>query len=69
MLVKDIYIMKFSKVLAKFSDFWSPIPFHSLLHPKFHPHWCNMSFLQGEKPQNCPLSNLNTGTLHCTQCC
>jgi len=32
-----------------------------LLHAKFHPHWCNVSPLQGEKPQNWPLSKLNTG--------
>ena len=34
-----------------------------LLHAKFHPHWCNVSPLRGEKPQNWPLSNLNTGAL------
>jgi len=33
-----------------------------LIHAKFHPHWCNIS-------QYHPLSNINTGTLHCTQCC
>ena len=32
-----------------------------LLHAKFHPHRCNVSPLQGEKPQNWPLSKLNTG--------
>ena len=31
------------------------------LHAKFHPHWCNVSPLRGEKPQNRPLSKLNTG--------
>ena len=32
-----------------------------LLRAKFHPHRCNVSPLRGEKPQNCPLSKLNTG--------
>jgi len=32
-----------------------------LLRAKFHPHRCNMSPLRGEKPQNRPLSKLNTG--------
>ena len=31
------------------------------LHAKFHPHRCNVSPLRGEKPQNRPLSKLNTG--------
>jgi len=31
------------------------------LHAKFHTHWCNVSPLRGEKPQNRPLSKLNTG--------
>ena len=35
--------------------------FGSLLHAKFHPHRCNVSLLRGEKPQNRPLSKLNTG--------
>jgi len=26
---------------------------------KFHPHWCNVLPLRGEKRQNWPLSNLN----------
>jgi len=30
-------------------------------HAKFHPHRCNVSPLRGEKPQNRPLSILNTG--------
>jgi len=34
-----------------------------LLHAKFHPQWCNVSPLWGEKPQNRPLSKLNTGRL------
>ena len=32
-----------------------------LLRAKFHPHRCNVSPLRGEKPQNRPLSKLNTG--------
>ena len=32
-----------------------------LLHAKFHPHRCNVSPMRGEKPQNRPLSKLNTG--------
>jgi len=35
--------------------------FGSLLRAKFHPHRCNVSPLWGEKPQNRPLSKLNTG--------
>jgi len=34
-----------------------------LLRAKFHPHRCNVSPLRGEKPQNRPLSKLNTGRL------
>ena len=34
-----------------------------VLHAKFHPHRCNVSPLRGEKPQNRPLSKLNTGRL------
>jgi len=33
------------------------------LRVKFHPHQCNVSPLRGEKPQNRPLSKLNTGRL------
>jgi len=35
--------------------------FGPLLHAKFHPHRFNVSPLRGEKPQNLPLSKLNTG--------
>jgi len=31
-----------------------------LLRAKFHPNRCNVSPLRGEKPQNRPLSKLNT---------
>ena len=31
------------------------------LHAKFHPYRCNVSPLRGVKPQNRPLSKLNTG--------
>jgi len=37
--------------------------FGPLLHAKFHPRRCNVSPLRGEKPQNRPLSKLNTGRL------
>jgi len=40
-----------------------------LLHTKFHPHRCNVSPLRGKKPQNRPMSKLNTGALHFAQCC
>jgi len=33
------------------------------------PHFDHISSLQGEKPQNWPLSKLNTGALRCAQCC
>ena len=39
-----------------------------LRNAKFHPHRCSVSPLRGEKPQNRPLSNLNTGALRCAQC-
>ena len=35
--------------------------FGPLLRAKFHPHRCKGSPLRGEKPQNRPLSKLNTG--------
>ena len=37
--------------------------FGPLLHATFHTHRCNVSPLLGEKPQNRPLSKLNTGRL------
>ena len=37
--------------------------FGTLLHAKFHLHRCNLSPIRGEKPQNQPLSKLNTGRL------
>jgi len=46
-----------------------PIGGDLLLRAKFNPHRCNVSPLRGEKPQNQPLSNLNTGALRCAQCC
>jgi len=39
---------------------WGEI-WHGGGHAKFHPHRCNVSPLRGEKPQNRPLSKLNTG--------
>jgi len=35
--------------------------FGPLLRAKFHSHRCNVSPLRGKKPQNWPLSKLNTG--------
>jgi len=35
--------------------------FRPLLRAKFNPRRCNVSPLLGEKPQNLPLSKLNTG--------
>ena len=58
--------------LSKNFNFGGPTPlslhrwgvkFGALLHAKFHPHRCNVSPLQGEKPQNRRLSKLNTGRL------
>jgi len=43
--------------------------FGAVLRAKFHPHWCTVSSLWGEKPQNRPLSNLYTGALCFAQCC
>jgi len=37
--------------------------FGPLFRAKFHLHRCNVSPLRGEKPQNRPLSKLNTGRL------
>jgi len=37
--------------------------------PQISPHRWNVSPLRGEKPQNRPVSNLNTGALRCAQCC
>ena len=46
-----------------------PLPsLGALLHAKFHPNRCNVWPLRGEKPQNRPLSKLNTGALRFTQC-
>jgi len=33
----------------------------TFLHAKFNPHRCNVSPVRGVKPQNRPLSKLNTG--------
>jgi len=43
--------------------------FSPLLHVKFHPNRCSVSPLRGEKPQNRPLSKLNTDALRCVQRC
>ena len=68
------------RLFGKNFSYWGPIPlllyrwgeiWHGGvdLHAKFDTHRCNVSPLRGKKPQNHPLSNLNTGTLHCTQLC
>ena len=44
------------------------VDLHPLLRAKFHTHRCNVLLLWDEKPQNRPLSNLNTGALRCAQC-
>jgi len=46
---------------VKFGMVEGTVPFGLLLHAKFHPHRCNVSPLRGEKPQNRPLSKLDTG--------
>jgi len=58
-------------VLGSYTVIVAPmgVKFGPLLRAKFHPHPCNVSPLPGEKPQNRPLSNLNTGALRCAQCC
>jgi len=43
--------------------------FGSLLHAKISPPSVQRVALRGEKPQNRPLSNLNTGALRGAQCC
>jgi len=45
-----------------------PVPSPPLLRAKFHHNRCNVSPLRGEKPQNRPLSKLNTGRLCFAQC-
>ena len=57
---------RFWSNLSKNFNFGGPTPLSlhlvgPLLRAKFHPHRCNVSPLQGEKPQNRPLSKLNTG--------
>jgi len=47
-------------------EIWHFGPLH---HAKFHPHQCNVLPLWGKKPQNWPLSKLNTGALQCARCC
>ena len=37
--------------------------FGPLIRAKFHPNRCNVSPLRDEKPQNRPLSKVNTGSL------
>jgi len=71
--IRGVHIPNFGQILVKKIQFWGPIPlllpYCPLLHAKFHPNRCNVSHVRGEKPQNGPLSNFNTGALLCAQCC
>jgi len=84
MPLRVFYIPHFGQICVKISVFGSytlvfaPMgvkfgmeegTFGFLLCAKFHPHRCNVSPLGGEKPQNRPLSKLNTGGLRYAQCC
>jgi len=78
MPLRDVYILHFGQILVKISILGvlhlvvAPVGVKfgmeeggdrsPLLHAKFHPHRCNVSPLRGEKPQNRPLSKLNTGS-------
>jgi len=77
-----IYIMNFGKISVKISLLGVLYPYRctdggEIWHggPSVHssmpisPHRCNVSLLQGNKPQNRPLSNLYTSALHCVQFC
>jgi len=79
--LRGVYIPNFDQISVIISVLGVPYPYcctdgdnlawrrGPLPHAKFHPHRCNMSPLRGEKPQNRPLSKLNTGALRCAQCC
>jgi len=78
--MRGVYIPHFDQISVKISVLGVIYPnrctdggeiWHGgdLLHAKFHPHRCNVLPLQGEKPQNWPLSKLNTGALRFAQCC
>ena len=71
-----VFIPHFNQIWVKTTknfSFWGPTPLS--LHrwglnlarrrgpAKFHPHRCNVSPMWGEKPQNWPLSNLNTDSI------
>jgi len=76
--LRGIYIAHFDQISAKISVLGSytltvaPVGMKfgmeegtfGPLHAKFHPNRCNVSPLWGAKPQNRPLSDLNTGALH-----
>jgi len=60
-----IYILQFGQISVKFSVFRS----YTLIVAPVRMKFGNMLPLWSEKPENCPLSNLYTGALHCAQCC
>ena len=72
--LRGVYILHFGQIWVKISILgvlhpccctdggWN-LAWRPLLHAKFHPHRCNVSPLRGKKPQNRPLSKLNTGRL------
>ena len=69
--LRGVYIPHFGQIWVKISILGSytlvvaptGVKFgtEDLLRAKFHPHRCNVPPLRGEKPQNRPLSKLNTG--------
>jgi len=84
MPLRGVYIPHFDQISVKISVLGVLYPysctngvrfgmeegtFGPRLDAKFHPHRCNVLPLQGKEPQNGPLSNVNTGALHCAQCC
>jgi len=68
--LRGVYIPHFGQIWVKISVLGVLHPYRCtdgvrfgmgpFLHAKFHPHRCNVSPLRGEKPQNRPLSKLNT---------
>ena len=75
--LRGVYIPHFDQISLKISVLGPNtqtvaaigVKLGALLHAKFHPSRCNVSPLRGEKPQNRPLSKLNSGALHFVQCC
>jgi len=72
--MRGVYIPHFDQISVKM-QFWGSytlafapmgvkfVTEEGTFPSKFLPHWCNVSPLWGEKPQNRPLSKLNTGAL------